>query len=337
MEQFITEAALFHYANEALNAGVSRGDLVQLVGAELFTKKPSVMTKLYIQKIHPLLRVLHDIGYQQKRELELMVASSLYTEQDIHHAYFSNAPDLYTFVKWYADMCHRQTSSIEFYIQSHAGTTTLYIDFIDNKSEFYCPQCFHVKLIMLAQRIFKLTTEQQKNIISGFTQPRLPDPDNFSKLATCRVKGKEERAYIQLPSSMMEIKNQHFNPLVSGFLTRQYNQHYGIEQQEDRLLTNISSHLSAAWAQGTIATNIDTIAERLGMSRSKLYRELTQRNITFSSIVESQRKQYAMMHIKDRETSIAEISDRLGYANVSAFTRAFNRWFNVNPSKMRQQ
>lgn len=335
MEQFITEAALFHYANEALNAGVSRSDLVQLVGTELFTRKPSVMTKIYIQKVHPLLKVLHDVGYQKKREL--MVASSLYTEDDIHNAYFSNTPDMGTFIRLYTEMCQRQTSSIEFNIQSHAGTTTLYIDFLDNKSEFYSPQAFHVMLIMLAQRIFKLTTEQQQNIISGFTQHRLPDPDNFSKLATCRVKGKEERAYIQLPSSMMEIKNQHFNPLISGFLTRQYNQYYGVEQQEDRLLINISSHLSAAWAQGTNATNIDTIAERLGMSRSKLYRELTQRNITFSSIVESQRKYYAMAHIKNRDTSIAEISDRLGYANVSAFTRAFNRWFNVNPSKMRQQ
>lgn len=72
------------------------------------------------------------------------------------------------------------------------------------------------------------------------------------------------------------------------------------------------------------------------MSRSKLYRELAKRNQKFSSIIESQRKSFAIEQIKNREISIAEISDLLGYANVSAFTRAFNRWFNVSPSKMRQ-
>jgi len=335
MNHFITEAALFHYANEALHSGVSRHDLVQLVGPDLFTKRPSLTTKIYIEKVHPLLRVLHEVGYQKKRELTN--ARSLYSEHDIHNAYFSNAPDLYTFIRWYTEMCQRQTSSIDFNIQSHSGTTTLYINFLDNKSEFYSPQCFHVMFIMLACRIFELSSSQSNKFCSGFIQAQLPDENNFSHFATTRIRNNEDRHYIQFPSSFLEIKNQHYNPLITGFLTHQYQQHYGLSDDEDKLLTTISSHLSASWAQGNIATNIDHIAEKLGMSRSKLYRELTQRNITFSSIVESQRKHYAMTHIKNRDTSIAEISDRLGYANVSAFTRAFNRWFNVNPSKMRQQ
>ena len=334
MDHFITEAALFHYAHQALHSGVSRSDLVQLMGPELFTKKPTLTTRIYIEKIHPLLRLLHDVGYQKNRELT--IASQLYADNDIHNAYFSNAPDMYTFIKWYTEMCQRQTSSIDFEIQASAGVTTLYIDFLDNKSEFYSPQCFHVMFIMLVRRIFKLTTEQNNNILSGFIQSKLPDESNFSHFATCRVKNKENRHYIRFPSSLMEMQNRHFNPLIANFLAHQYQQSYGIGNDEDKLLTTISSHLSASWAQGNIATNIDHVAEKLGMSRSKLYRELTQRNITFSSIVESQRKHYAMTHIKNRDTSIAEISDRLGYANVSAFTRAFNRWFNVNPSKMRQ-
>jgi AraC-like DNA-binding protein len=334
VSHFITEAALFHYANEALHAGISRHELAQLVGSDIFTKKPSITTKVYIEKAHPLLRILHDTGYQKRRELT--IASNLFAEHDIHSAYFDNAPDLHTFINWFTDMCQRQTSSIDFNMQSNAGTTTLQINFMDNKSDFYSPQSFHVMFIMLARRIFELTPSQSDKFCSGFTQVQLPDEDNFSRFATTRIKTNENKHYIQFPSSFLEIKNQHFNPLITGYLTHQYNQHYGQSNHEDKLLTTISAHLSASWAQGNIATNIDNIAEKLGMSRSKLYRELTQRNVTFSSIVESQRKKYAMIHIKNRNTSIAEISDRLGYANVSAFTRAFNRWFNTNPSKMRQ-
>lgn len=335
MDHFITEAALFHYAHEALNVGVSRNDLLQLVGPELFNKKPSLTTKIYVEKLYPLLRVLHDVGYQKKQEL--VYDNQIYPENDIHHAYFSNAPDMSILLKQYIAMVKHHSSSLNTEIQSNARTTTLYIDFIDNKANFYVPQSFHSMLIMLANHIFELTEDQNKNIISGFTQHHLPDESNFSRLATCRVRTNEERAYIQFPTELIELKNRHHNPLITNFLTQQYRQYYGLNNDEDSLLTTISSHLSASWAQGNMAANIDGIAGRLGMSRSKLYRELTQRNITFSSIVESQRKQYAMTHIKNRDTSIAEISDRLGYANVSAFTRAFNRWFNVNPSKMRQQ
>lgn len=334
MDHFITEALLFHYANEALKSGVSRNELSNLVGPDLFNKKPSLTTKVYIDRLYPLLRVLHEVGYQKK--MELMQSSQPYPENDIHQAYFFNAPDINTLIKQYITMIQHQTTSINVETQVCGKMTTLYIDFIDNKADFYVPQGFHVILIMLINHMFELTQVQKDNIVSGFTQYHLPDETNFTRLATGRVKTKEERSYIQFPSSLLEIKNRCHNPLITNFLTSQYQQHYGLSNDEDKLLTTISSHLSASWVHGNMATTIDDIAGKLGMSRSKLYRELTQRNLTFSSIVESQRKHYAMTHIKNRDTSIAEISDRLGYANVSAFTRAFNRWFNTNPSKMRQ-
>lgn len=334
MDHFTNEAVLLHFANEALLSGVSRSDLVHLVGPELFTKTPSLTTRVYIDKFYLLLQVLHDVGYQKKREL--IQTSQTFPENDIHHAYFSNAPDMETLLKQYIAMIQHQSSSISTETQFSGKITRVYIDFIDNKAKFYVPQGIHMMFSMLARNILELTTDQEKNFISGFTQTQLPDEDTFSKLATCQVKTNEERAYIQFPTVFMAVKNKNHNPLISKFLNQQYQQAYGVNPDGDKLLTTISSHLSASWAQGNVAPNIDHVAEKLGMSRSKLYRELTQRNITFSSIVESQRKHYAMMHIKNRDTSIAEISDRLGYANVSAFTRAFNRWFNTNPSKMRQ-
>lgn len=335
MDHFTNEAVLLHFANEALLSGVSRSDLVQLLGPELFTKTPSLTTKIYIDKLYLILQILHDVGYQKKREL--IQTSQTFPGNDIHHAYFSNAPDMDTLLKQYIAMIQHQSSSISVEIQCSGKITRVYIDFIDNKAKFYVPQGFHMMFAMLVRHIFELTPAQNKDFISGFTQSKLPDEDTFSSLATSQVRTNQERAYIQFPTTLMAAKNKNFNPLISQFLNQQYQQAYGVNQSDDKLLTTISSHLSASWAQGNIATNIDHVAEKLGMSRSKLYRELTQRNITFSSIVESQRKHYAMTHIKNRDTSIAEISDRLGYANVSAFTRAFNRWFNVNPSKMRQQ
>jgi AraC-like DNA-binding protein len=335
MSHFITEAMLYHLANEALKAGLSRSEIAELVGSDIFIKNPSTTSKIYVEKTAPLFRALYEIGYQ--KNIELISASNLYAADDIHSAYFGNAPDVSTFIKFYTDMCLRHSSTISFEMQVSAGTATLYINSLNKKNGIYSPQRFYVIFIMLLRRIFDLSTVEHKGILSGLSHDHIPDPDNFSRLTNTWFRCKENRDYISFPSSVLELKNKKYNPLVSGFLTKKYNEHYCVADNGDRLLTDIASHITASWEQGDISTNIDVIAEKLGMSRSKLYRELTQKNITFSSILESQRKQYAMAYIKDKSTSIAEISDRLGYANVSAFTRAFNRWYNVNPSKMRQQ
>ncbi|MCG9756470.1 helix-turn-helix transcriptional regulator, partial [Shewanella insulae] len=200
--------------------------------------------------------------------------------------------------------------------------------------DYFIPHTFHVMFIMLAKNIFNLSTAQCNSIKSGFTHSFMPDQNNFEQLTMSLVRNNESQVYIKIPNSILELKNQHCNPFLTDYFKSQYNQTYGIEREPDRLISDISFHLSSAWSQG-ITINIDLIANKLAMSRSKLYRELMARDITFSQIVESRRKEFAMMHIKDRSLSIADISDRLGYANVSAFTRAFNRWFDVNPSQMR--
>jgi AraC-like DNA-binding protein len=334
MTHFTTESLFYHYVNEAIHSGISRNELLELVGPVAFDKTPVSASSIYLEKLEPLFRALYDIGYQ--KNIELTRAGQSYMNHSLHNAYFGNAPDMLTFIKLFMEMCQRHSSSFGYEIQSSSGFATIYIDYLNRKQGIHSPQCFYVTFIMMAQRIFDLDHAEGGNILSGFTQHKIPDPDNFSLLTGCGIKYNENRDFIRFPSSMLELKNKNFNPLVVGFLTEQYHQHYGIGSNKDKLIIDISSHLNASWGQENIANNIEVIAEKLGMSRSKLYRELAKRNMTFSTIVESQRKQYAMTYVKNPNTSIAEISDRLGYANVSAFTRAFNRWFNVNPSKMRQ-
>ncbi|PHC31390.1 AraC family transcriptional regulator, partial [Bacillus toyonensis] len=40
-------------------------------------------------------------------------------------------------------------------------------------------------------------------------------------------------------------------------------------------------------------------------------------------------------YIRQRHVPIADIGALLGYSEVSAFSRAFRRWFGASPAKMR--
>ena len=73
------------------------------------------------------------------------------------------------------------------------------------------------------------------------------------------------------------------------------------------------------------------------MSRTTLYRNLAERNLTFKGIVDDMRKQSSLKYLNESTLSLGEICDLLGYANQSAFNRSFKRWFASTPSDYRKR
>lgn len=79
----------------------------------------------------------------------------------------------------------------------------------------------------------------------------------------------------------------------------------------------------------------DKIAGQLGMSRSTLHRRLADEGQSISAIKEEKRRSYATYLLKYTDLSVSEIAQSVGYAETSAFHRAFLRWYATTPSLMR--
>lgn len=332
---YITEPALAYYVYEAMKVGVSHEELARIIGYNINIKNPLMSKSIPIESVFNVLKVLHDSGYQQHIELKpKLIAQEAKNNDDLHFALCSNCSDVKSLLILMGDICKRNMSNINYELAFTASNVIFYVDFIDNKADFFVPQSLFVLLADLFDTFFNIKLYTHRDIEVGFTQQRLPDPDCFTRLITDNCKYKTERAYIKLPKKLFYIKNERHNPYISDYLNKQYRQLYNVTDQNDLLISKIVFHITSDWSIGE-SPNIAVVANKLGMSKSKLYRELISKNLTFSEIVESQRRDYAIKYIKDKKISIAEISDRLGYANVSAFTRAFYRWFNVSPSQMR--
>ncbi|MDU7582797.1 MULTISPECIES: helix-turn-helix transcriptional regulator [Aeromonas] len=337
MEHYTTEAWIHNLVTQAIEHGLDASSINKLIGLRP-TALTSSLVKVPMEKAYLLFGLLHESNFQTKNELDFIITSTLpMLNSNIHGAYFNNSPDVRTFITRFTRMFELQTTSIRFEVEVSTTTTRIYIDFIDNKADFYVPQALLMFFSLLSNNIFSFEEEIRQQIIIGVTQSMIPDYETFCLYITDRILTKKPRAFIQLPTAVLAYKNPHHNPLLCHFISSEYDKIYGITDEKDKLVTHIISHISGQWGSGSESVNIAQVAKNIGMSRSKLYRELTLRNINFSEIVESERKKFALEQIKNREMTITEISDRLGYANVSAFTRAFNRWFNINPSRMRQQ
>jgi AraC-like DNA-binding protein len=77
----------------------------------------------------------------------------------------------------------------------------------------------------------------------------------------------------------------------------------------------------------TSDVNLPTIAALLGRAPRSLRRELASAGCAYRSIVDSVRKQRALELVSVQRHSMTDIALKLGFSEVSAFSRAWRRWF----------
>ena len=81
--------------------------------------------------------------------------------------------------------------------------------------------------------------------------------------------------------------------------------------------------------------NIGTIARQLEMSRQTLYRRLKAEGVTFATVLDELRRRLALEYLQGRKVSVNEIAYLVGFADPTAFSRAFKRWTGSSPRAIR--
>lgn len=79
------------------------------------------------------------------------------------------------------------------------------------------------------------------------------------------------------------------------------------------------------------APDLSQTAESLGISPRSLRRHLAQEGTNYRNILEETRRKLCEQYLSEQHISLAEIAERLGYSEQSAFNRAFKKWFGETP------
>jgi AraC-like DNA-binding protein len=75
------------------------------------------------------------------------------------------------------------------------------------------------------------------------------------------------------------------------------------------------------------------LAKRMAMSARTLQRRLDGEGTTFAAVLDDTRRELAGAYMAQRDVALADVSYLLGFSEQSAFTRAFQRWHGVAPSR----
>lgn len=100
---------------------------------------------------------------------------------------------------------------------------------------------------------------------------------------------------------------------------------------------SMAGQLSRLFARcpGLLIDGLDAAACQLDMQPRTLQRRLYEENLTFSDVQSRSRFQLTCSLLRDTSDSVDQISERMGFSDRRAFTRAFKRWSNMSPSEYR--
>lgn len=83
--------------------------------------------------------------------------------------------------------------------------------------------------------------------------------------------------------------------------------------------------------------SVEIVAQSLNLARWTMQRRLAEHGVSFSDCVNLVRSKLAIMYLSDPHLSISNISDLLGYSELSAFLRSCRRWHGAAPEQLRQR
>lgn len=82
---------------------------------------------------------------------------------------------------------------------------------------------------------------------------------------------------------------------------------------------------------------LEKVAQRMNLSRRTLQRRLDESGLSFREVLRHERHEMALQMLVSTDMSIADIAYKLGFANQSAFSRAFRQVLGLSPRQYRTQ
>ncbi|MCW8126739.1 AraC family transcriptional regulator [Microbulbifer halophilus] len=147
----------------------------------------------------------------------------------------------------------------------------------------------------------------------------------FHQRETCLV---FSTRYLQLPLVRDEQQLSEFLARAPECLLAQYKSDHSFTGRIRRMLQQ---------QNGIENLSLDDVAERLYISPQTLRRRLKEEGNSWQDIKDSVRRDMAVYQLKKQETAVAEIAERLGFSEPSAFNRAFKKWTGLAPGAYREK
>jgi AraC-like DNA-binding protein len=163
-----------------------------------------------------------------------------------------------------------------------------------------------------------------------------PAPRGIQELVSffgCPVHFSDSFDGLRFPPAFLDTKIQSADSGLHAILTRYADNSLADHKDATSLAMRTRRLIAASLANGT--TSIITVAERLAMTPRTLQRKLAEENMRFNDLLDETRRNLAVQYLSDPNLGLTDIAFLVGYSDLTAFHRAFRRWFKQTPFEFR--
>jgi AraC-like DNA-binding protein len=140
---------------------------------------------------------------------------------------------------------------------------------------------------------------------------------------------------LRFPSTFLDTPIQSADAGLHAILMRYAEESLSRHKDTTSLAGRTRRLITASLATGS--ATIDEVAERLAMTSRTLQRRLEDEGLQFSHLVDATRKELAAQYLRDPNLGLTDTAFLVGYSDLTAFHRAFRRWFKQTPLEFQKQ
>ena len=163
-----------------------------------------------------------------------------------------------------------------------------------------------------------------------FTHPARAEPAAYEALLACPVAFDQPCNAVVMPASALDLR----------LMQAGRDMHAHLRKLADDMLASLSDGSVSAQVRQLIREHPgwgkDRIGDKLGMSGRNLTRKLAEESLSFKGLREALLFEIAAAALRDGQAVVA-VSERLGFSDENAFSRAFRRWSGQTPAQFARQ
>lgn len=151
----------------------------------------------------------------------------------------------------------------------------------------------------------------------------------YSRYFGCPVAFNNQELAMVAESSLLE---KEVTPLINEINTQVS---LALSSANTDLVANVSRMISLSLPNGS--SNIVDVAAAMNYSQRTLQRKLSDKNTSYSALLDSVRFNMANQYLKSTYYRLTDIALLLGYSNLSSFSRAYFRYAGIYPMEVRKR
>ena len=167
-----------------------------------------------------------------------------------------------------------------------------------------------------------------------FPYPRPPQASDYALIYTEHATFSGDRLVARLRPNLFALPIRRDQDDLARFLDGAPGKITMLYRRDREMVRQIRDLLASSMPE---ALSIEDIARRLHLSLRTVQRRLKEEGSSYRAIKSALRRDIALSRIEKSKKSVAEIAGELGYAETSAFFRAFVDWTGETPTSYRKR